>query len=90
MNLTVDPNTNHLTTSGYQYDANGNTTSLPQSAGNLTLAYDVENRFQTAGSVWMFDMKNQPLNVSGSGNSPVWDLARSSTSNRPAEIRALA
>jgi len=74
MSLSVDPNTNHFTGSGYGYDANGNVTTLPQSSGNLALSYDVENRFQMSGGVLMFDMENQPLYDTGTGKYSVWDL----------------
>ena len=74
MSLSVDPNTNHYTASGYGYDANGNVTTLPQSSGNLALSYDVENRFQTSGGVLMFDMEGEPLYDSGAGKYSIWDL----------------
>ena len=33
MSLLIDPVTNHLLTSGFAYDANGNMTSFPTSSG---------------------------------------------------------
>ena len=65
MSLSVDPSTNHVTTSGSGYDANGNTTSLPSSTQNITLSYDMMNR---TGGTW-FDQQNQPLDRAG-----VWNL----------------
>jgi YD repeat-containing protein len=48
MSLTVDPTTNRTTTSGFQYDANGNLTNLPNVSG--ALSYDIENRTGSANS----------------------------------------
>jgi len=62
MSLSVDPSTNRATTSGFVYDANGNTTSLP--AGPSGIPYDIMNR--TGGS-W-YDQQNQPLDRTGVWN----------------------
>ena len=40
MSLSIDPVTNHLLTSGFAYDANGNMTSFPTSSGTQGLSYD--------------------------------------------------
>ena len=48
MNLTVDPNTNRITTSGFVYDAAGN---LTQSPDGTTYAYDSENRLAQVNGV---------------------------------------
>ena len=42
--VTVDPKTNHITSAGYTYDANGNTTN----DGSNTLVYDAENKAVSA------------------------------------------
>jgi len=41
--LQYDMNTNHITTAGFNYDANGNITSTP-GPGGQSFSYDVENR----------------------------------------------
>jgi RHS repeat-associated protein len=65
MSLGIDVSTNRATNSGFAYDANGNTTSMPASPSNISLAYDVENR---TGGAW-YDLQNQPLQRAG-----VWNL----------------
>jgi YD repeat-containing protein len=45
MSVIYDLNTNHITTSGYAYDANGNLTNTP---GGPTLTYDAENRLTSS------------------------------------------
>jgi RHS repeat-associated protein len=62
MSLSVNPSTNHVTTGGFAYNANGNTTNLPNVT--QTLAYDTENR--TAGN-W-YDQQNHPLDRTGVWN----------------------
>jgi RHS repeat-associated protein len=42
--VAIDPATNRISTSGYQYDPNGNMTQMPQ----LTMSYDVANRMTTS------------------------------------------
>ena len=69
MSLTVDPTTNRTTTSGFQYDANGNLTNLPNVSG--ALSYDIENRTGSANSLYSnlaYDMENQPLDRGGQWN----------------------
>src|SRR5208283_1853503 len=56
--------TNHVMAPGFSYDANGNTTSIPNGTQNVNLSYDVENR--TGGS-W-YDISNQPLYRAGAWN----------------------
>jgi RHS repeat-associated protein len=65
MSLSVDPNTNHITTAGFQYDGNGNVTNLPNVSG--TLSYDIENR-TGSGNVLDYDLENQPLLRDGQWN----------------------
>ena len=48
MNLTIDPNTNRITTSGFVYDAAGNLTQSPATSGVDAFAYDSENRLAQA------------------------------------------
>ncbi len=48
MNLTVDPNTNRITTSGFTYDAAGNLTASPGASGPNAFSYDSENRLSVA------------------------------------------
>ncbi len=62
MSLSVDPSTNRVTTAGFAYDANGNTTNLPNVT--QTLAYDTENR---TGGNW-YDQQNHPLDRTGVWN----------------------
>jgi RHS repeat-associated protein len=45
LSVLVDTATNHITTSGYAYDANGNLTAMPTLS---SLVYDVDNRLITA------------------------------------------
>ncbi len=69
MSLSVDPTTNRTTTSGFQYDANGNLTNLPNVSG--ALSYDIENRTGSANSLYSnlaYDMENQPLDRGGQWN----------------------
>jgi YD repeat-containing protein len=65
MSLSIDPSKNQVTTSGFAYDANGNTTSIPNSSGTTTLSYDIANR---TGGTW-YDQQNQALDRAG-----VWNL----------------
>jgi len=46
MSLGVDATTNRINSTGYQYDANGNLTTLP---GGTTYTYDVANRIVSNG-----------------------------------------
>jgi RHS repeat-associated protein len=64
MSLTVDATMNHVTTTGFGYDLNGNVTSLPN-VTSMPSGYDVENRM---GGTW-YDQQNQPLDRGG-----VWNL----------------
>ena len=67
MSLSVAPTTNHLTTNGFGYDANGNMTSYPVTSGTQTLSYNVENRTGAPSGMW-YDLENQPLLRDGSYN----------------------
>jgi RHS repeat-associated protein len=72
MSLTVDPTTNHMTTSGFQYDLNGNATNLPNLTSTLT--YDIENRTGSNNTTYprlFYDLENQPLDRTGGGQ---WNL----------------
>ncbi len=60
MSLSVDGATNHVTSGGFAYDANGNATTIPATP-NISLTYDVENR--TGGT--RYDQQNQPLDRGG-------------------------
>ncbi len=51
MNLTVDPNTNRITTSGFSYDAAGNLTASPGASGPNAFSYDSENRLSVANGL---------------------------------------
>ncbi len=51
MNLTVDPNTNRVTTSGFSYDAAGNLTASPGASGPNAFSYDSENRLSVANGL---------------------------------------
>ncbi len=69
MSLSVDPTTNRTTRSGFQYDANGNLTNLPNVSG--ALSYDIENRTGSTNSLYgnlAYDMENQPLDRGGQRN----------------------
>ena len=69
MSLSVDPTTNRTTRSGFQYDANGNLTNLPNVSG--ALSYDIENRTGSTNSLYgnlAYDMENQPLDRGGQWN----------------------
>ena len=65
--VSVDPSTNHITSSGFAYDANGNMTSSPTVP--VTLSYDTSNRI--AGAIYNRD--NQPFYKNG-----VWYLYEAS------------
>ncbi len=51
MNLTVDPNTNRITSSGFSYDAAGNLTASPGASGPNAFSYDSENRLTVANGL---------------------------------------
>ena len=51
MNLTVDPNTNRITSSGFTYDAAGNLTASPGASGPNAFSYDSENRLSVANGL---------------------------------------
>ncbi len=51
MNLTVDPNTNRITSSGFSYDAAGNLTASPGASGPNAFSYDSENRLSVANGL---------------------------------------
>ncbi len=48
MNLTVDPSTNRISTSGFVYDAAGNLSQSPTSSSPNTFSYDSQNRMTRA------------------------------------------
>jgi RHS repeat-associated protein len=68
----TDPATNHLTTSGYTYDANGNLKVEPSTPSNNNYTYDGENRLVSfangsASGTYTYDGKNLRVKkVSGS------------------------
>jgi len=42
----VNANTNRISSSGYNYDANGNMTLMPKGTGSMTMDYDLSNRLK--------------------------------------------
>ncbi len=48
LNLTVDPSTNHISTSGFTYDAAGNLAQSPAGSSPNTFSYDSQNRMTRA------------------------------------------
>jgi hypothetical protein len=60
MNLAISPATNRITSTGYQYDANGNLTNLPD---GTAYSFDVADRVSSAGAV--YNPWNQRVWVSG-------------------------
>ena len=42
----VNANTNRISSSGYNYDANGNMTLMPRGTGSMTMDYDLSNRLK--------------------------------------------
>jgi RHS repeat-associated protein len=54
--LIIDPANNHITSSGFSYDGNGNLTSMPA----LVLSYDYDNRLTCAGTeCYGYDAENR-------------------------------
>ncbi|MBL8240450.1 MAG: hypothetical protein JNM66_23720, partial [Bryobacterales bacterium] len=44
MNVNIEMTTNRINSSGWSYNHNGNTTSMPTTGGTAILSYDVDNR----------------------------------------------
>ncbi len=63
-NFNYDATTNRITTAGYQYDANGNLTAMP----NAGMSYDIENRLAQATQT----VNGTEFYGYGLGNRRVW------------------
>ncbi len=63
-NFNYNATTNRITTAGYQYDANGNLTAMP----NAGMSYDIENRLAQATQT----VNGTELYGYGLGNRRVW------------------
>jgi len=71
--VTPSPTTNHVTDSGYSYDASGNMTS----DGSNTLTYDAENRVTNSANggsagAYAFDGNSLRVTKTGSGATTIY------------------